>query len=159
MNGHNLTLVISVVLSCRQYIKPLLGQERAARRTNRVLPETTQPRIDRDDEPITTAPRRSRTRHNARPQPPSHASPEQAVVNEDAPHARTRGVVRQWVSELTEVANPNGRGDVRVPSEAEVHMLTSMFPDIGRDVILGTLQRRYGKTLLKVHNSVLTLPF
>lgn len=56
-------------------------------------------------------------------------------------------MVRQWVSEIGRAARPNGAGSVRVPSELEIQLLTAMFPDIGRDVVLGVLQRRSVTTL------------
>ncbi|KAI0092404.1 hypothetical protein BDY19DRAFT_924159 [Irpex rosettiformis] len=129
----------SVVLFGQHWIVPIFGQDRPSRRTNRVLPEPLRSPLEAE-EPLTTSRRSSRPRNNARPQFAS-GSQDQPTTNEDSPSTNTRGVVRQWVSELTEVANPNGRGDVRVPTDAEVQMVTSMFPDIGRDVVLGVLQR------------------
>ena len=54
------------------------------------------------------------------------------------------GVVRQWMSELASGTRPvaHGGGTVRAPGEAEVGLLTGMFPDIEREVVLGVLQRR-----------------
>ena len=98
-----------------------------------------------NEEPVTTARRPPRLRNNSRPQssPEGPEEPQEQSIQNEAQNANTRGVVRQWVSELTEAANPSGRGNVRVPSDSEVQMVTSMFPDIGRDVVLGALQRRY----------------
>lgn len=52
--------------------------------------------------------------------------------------------MRQLMSELRGGTRPNasGEGTVRAPSEFEIQILTAMFPDVGRDVILGVLQRR-----------------
>ena len=54
------------------------------------------------------------------------------------------GMVRQWMSELASGTRPVAQGGatVRAPSESEVAMLTSMFPDTDREAILGVLQRR-----------------
>ena len=52
--------------------------------------------------------------------------------------------MRQWMSELASGARPvaqNG-ATVRAPSEAEIAILTGMFPDLEREVVLGVLQRR-----------------
>ena len=54
-------------------------------------------------------------------------------------------MVRQWMTELTGAARPTStaQGTVRVPSDEEIQILTGMFPDVARDVVLGVLQRRY----------------
>lgn len=46
--------------------------------------------------------------------------------------------MREWVNELT------GResAGIRVPSEAEIAQITSMFPDVQRQTVIGALQRR-----------------
>lgn len=50
--------------------------------------------------------------------------------------------VRQWVNELAgSVRNSETR--LRVPSEAEVRHVATMFPDVERSVIIAALQRRY----------------
>ena len=54
-------------------------------------------------------------------------------------------MVRQWMSELASGARPvaqNG-ATVRAPSEAEIAILTGMFPDLERKVGLGVLQRSW----------------
>jgi hypothetical protein len=50
-------------------------------------------------------------------------------------------MMRQWVDELTGRAQ-NAEAGLRVPSEAEVTHVTSMFPGLGREVIVAALQRR-----------------
>jgi hypothetical protein len=50
-------------------------------------------------------------------------------------------VVREWVNELTGRVDRASTG-IRVPTEAEISQLTSIFPDLQRDVIVAALQRR-----------------
>ena len=128
------------------WIGPLLGEERSIRRSNRVFPQA---RVRRDiqegnDEVITTARPSdpSRTNHGASDTPQS-ATPSETPTPEGEVRP-SEGVVRQWMSELAGATRPSaaGGGTIRVPSDAEVQTLTSMFPDIGRDVVLGVLQRR-----------------
>lgn len=130
----------------RQWVAPLLGEERAIRRTNRVLPQTRtrrDPHAD-NDEVITTA-RPSNADQNASNQStPQSATPPETPTPEGETQSGS-GMVRQWMTELTGAARPRaaGGGTVRVPSDAEIQILTGMFPDIARDVLLGVLQRRY----------------
>ena len=130
-------------------IRPLLGVEGTARRLNRVFPENRRRNRLVDmlarDEPVTTA-RTPQARRRpaergaatATPPPPDATQPTSGATN-------TGGVVRQWVSELTAGTRPgvNGEGTVRAPSDSEIETLTAMFPDVGREVVLGVLQRRY----------------
>ena len=79
------------------------------------------------------------------PAPPTDR-PSGAASDEPAPGTNVGGggVVRQWMSELASGARPvaqNG-ATVRAPSEAEIAILTGMFPDLEREVVLGVLQRR-----------------
>ncbi|KAI0346896.1 hypothetical protein BDW22DRAFT_1351185 [Trametopsis cervina] len=134
----------SIAVLGREWMKPILGAERPTRRTYRVLPEGHVSLLSRD-EVVTTA-RPSQTRNarerqpNSRPTSTGESTGAQDTANRDAP-----GVVRQWVSELAGAANVDSRGGrggaFRVPPEAEIQMLTIMFPDLGRDVLLGVLQR------------------
>lgn len=50
-------------------------------------------------------------------------------------------MVREWVDELTGRTERAAAG-LRVPSEAEISQLTSIFPDLRREDIVGALQRR-----------------
>lgn len=134
------------------WIAPVLGEGRPIRRTNRVLPEprpTTADALSLLDEAISTA-RTPRTR--ARPSTQRSGPP----VSTDTPAQETRsdtetqpqngsGMVRQWVTELAGAARPSStaQGRVRVPSDEEIQLLTGMFPDVARDVVLGVLQRRF----------------
>jgi len=127
----------------RNWIQPLLGGERTVRRTNRVLPESQQISSE-NDEIITTA-------RLPQAQEGGGTSPTQSGSAVEGPSADTNtqgsassaGVVRQWVSELAGAArgNPSGEGTVRVPSDAEIRLLTDMFPSVERSVLLGVLQR------------------
>jgi hypothetical protein len=94
----------------------------------------------------TRAPRRS-TR--ARPET-THQAPSPDIGNEEIiatarPSQGTEetggSVVREWVNELTG-RNEQGTTGVRVPSDAEITQLTTMFPNMQRAVIVGALQRR-----------------
>ncbi|GJE84864.1 CUE domain-containing protein [Phanerochaete sordida] len=137
-----------VVRFAERWIKPLLGEERAGRRLNRVFPDSRtrtsriQDLLARDEVP-TTARRASTAGTPPAPAAAAGAADTRTEPPPRSPAANTRGVVRQWVSELAGAARPNasGPGTVRVPSEAEIETLTAMFPDVARDVVLGVLQR------------------
>ncbi|KAJ7265449.1 hypothetical protein B0H12DRAFT_1100811 [Mycena haematopus] len=115
-----------------QYVLPLLGSLRPARRSNRALPddldsENTRPQ---NNEVITTA------RQGPALSPATRRS--RAENNQADQRSGTGGsVVREWVEGLT------GRGQtgIRIPTEPEIAQLTTMFPDIQRSVLVGTLQR------------------
>jgi hypothetical protein len=51
-------------------------------------------------------------------------------------------VVQEWVNELTGRTERENAG-IRVPSDAEITQLTTMFPDLQRQMVIGALQRRY----------------
>ncbi|KAI0353122.1 hypothetical protein OH77DRAFT_664574 [Trametes cingulata] len=139
------------------WVKPLLGETQPVRRTNRVLPETRAQTEARrraaalDEEEVVTTARnppagRNRgSRGSATATPTPHRT---SRAGEDAQDADTTngggGMVRQWMTELASGARPvaGAAGTVRAPTEAEIGTLTSMFPDLEREVILGVLQRR-----------------
>lgn len=135
----------------------LLGDGRAARRTNRVLPDPStrstagQRRsagTQQNDPDVITTARPSQNASTLRNTLNPGASIPLNDNREDRGHGEettSGGMMRQWVSELTGGTRPGagGVGTVRAPSQAEVQTLTTMFPDVGRDVILGVLQRRY----------------
>ena len=132
----------------QNWILPVLGDERTSRRLNRVFPEsrTRASRISEilaRGETVTTA-RTAATQETPTQPNASNGDLRDAGAETPAP-SNTGGVVRQWVSELTSAARPNagGGGTVRVPSESEIDTLTAMFPDVGREVIVGVLQRRF----------------
>ncbi|OCH94275.1 hypothetical protein OBBRIDRAFT_769970 [Obba rivulosa] len=139
------------VVFAQSWHQSLLGEGRAIRRTNRVLPEgrstrrrdSTIPTLD-EDEVVTTSRRRGPRTATATGDTVSQnlsATPQSNTPQEEQ---GTGGVMRQLMSELRGGARPNasGEGTVRAPSESEIQLLTAMFPDVGREVILGVLQRR-----------------
>lgn len=109
---------------------PLIGSTRPPRRTNRALtevrvsPATT---ILAQDEPVTTA-----------------RTPIQPATRQDGTEApaTTTSVMRDWVNELTGSGNRSQSG-LRVPTESEISQVSAMFPNVGRDTVIGALQRRY----------------
>ncbi|KAJ3487732.1 hypothetical protein NLI96_g3344 [Meripilus lineatus] len=129
----------------QSWITPLLGEPGSLRRSNRVLPETRQRAQDAatlpaEDEVVTTARTPRATDANAQTQRPNDSDASTPSGDSTQP---TGGLVRQWVSELTGAARSTSgaAGTVRVPTDAEIQVLTGMFPDIGRDELLGVLQR------------------
>jgi hypothetical protein len=125
----------SVQRFAERFLLPAIGSTRPPRRSNYAMPEEALQRAE-DIEPITTA----------RPRPaatPSNGGPTEGTPNENgepAGGARAAGasVVSQWMNELT------GRGTtpgMRVPTEAEISQVASMFPDLPRQSVIGALQR------------------
>jgi hypothetical protein len=57
--------------------------------------------------------------------------------------------MREWVNELTG-RNEQGTTGVRVPSDAEITQVTTMFPNMQRAVIVGALQRRLAFLLFHI---------
>jgi hypothetical protein len=49
--------------------------------------------------------------------------------------------MREWVDELTGRVDRANAG-LRVPTDTEITQLTSMFPTLEREVVVGALQRR-----------------
>ena len=108
-----------------RFLLPLVGSMPAPRRTNRAFPDdriATQASSDAE-EVVTTA------------------RPSGSTV-EGTAGAPGTSVMREWVNELTGRAQRPSAG-LRVPTEAEITQLTSMFPDVQREVVVGVLQRRY----------------
>lgn len=124
----------SIVRLSGRFILPLIGSLRAPRRTNRALPDETRSAGNtgaspHNEEVITTArsPRpgaTSRTHDNSNPEAPRSS------------------LMREWVDELTGRVDRANAG-LRVPTDTEVAHITSMFPSIEREVVVGALQRRY----------------
>ncbi|KDR84111.1 hypothetical protein GALMADRAFT_54408 [Galerina marginata CBS 339.88] len=123
-----------VVRFSTRFLSPLIGSLRPPRRSNRALPdefrstgqgtETAQ----HNEEVVTTA--RS-------PRPSGATSRTREATNQGpAP-----SVMREWVDELTGRADRANAG-LRIPAESEITHLTSMFPTIEREVVVGALQRR-----------------
>ena len=110
----------------------LVGETRAVRRTTRALPvievsETNQ----LEDEAITTA---HESRTEGSPHPTTSGS--RGAADQAGP-----SVMREWVNELTGRVDRASTG-IRVPTDAEISQLTSIFPDMQREVIVAALQRR-----------------
>ncbi|KAI0303978.1 hypothetical protein BC826DRAFT_980734 [Russula brevipes] len=116
-----------------RHLLSLVGETRAVRRTTRALPATeaseTTPRLE--DEVITTA----HTPHTERFTRSTTNGP-RGASEQPGP-----SVVREWVNELTGRVDRASTG-IRVPTEAEISQLTSIFPDLQRDVVVAALQRR-----------------
>ena len=49
--------------------------------------------------------------------------------------------MRDWVNELT--GRDGSSSGLRIPSEAEISQVSAMFPNVGRETVVGALQRRY----------------
>ena len=116
-----------------RYLHSLVGETRAVRRTTRALPvtEVSESTNRLEDEVITTA-HAPRTERSTRPAD----NDSRAVADQPGP-----SVMRQWVNELTGRVDRASTG-LRVPSDAEISQLTSIFPDLQREVIVAALQRR-----------------
>lgn len=130
----------SLVRFSSQFLAPVIGSMRPPRRLNRAMPDESRTSLtdltsntqgqSGNEEVITTA-------------RPSTATPTGRRTGTDSATAETgSSVVREWVNELTGRTERENAG-IRVPSEAEINQLTSMFPDFQRQVIIGALQRRY----------------
>jgi hypothetical protein len=116
---------------------PLIGSTRAPRRLNRALPDESRTSLgnlystnqdpDQNEEVITTA----------------SPSTVDTVGRSGATTGASGGsVMREWVNEFTGRTERENAG-IRVPSEGEITQLTSMFPDLQRQTVIGALQRRY----------------
>lgn len=129
----------SVVNFSTRFLLPLIGSLRPPRRSNRALSDdlrssrrSTSP-IPQNEEVITTARTAPSTATRLR-------NPDEADGDTNNNETGT-SVVREWVDELTGRAERASTG-IRVPAEAEIVQLTSMFPDVQREVIVAALQRR-----------------
>ena len=84
-----------------------------------------------DTDPVTTA----------RPRPagtPAGSGIEQGTSNATGEPGARASVVSQWMNELT---GRGATGGIRVPTEAEINQVASMFPDLSRQSVVGALQR------------------
>ncbi|KAG2013193.1 hypothetical protein CC2G_010128 [Coprinopsis cinerea AmutBmut pab1-1] len=130
----------STIRFAEKFLAPLVGSLRAPRRTNRALPDDMGSRpwaglAAPADEIITTA----------RPSAPSDTTAARNRPSADAPTANSTSMMREWVNELTGRSENTSAG-VRAPSEAEIAQLTSMFPDLDREVVIAALQRSANTT-------------
>lgn len=121
-------LPTSVVQFSRTVLFPFLGSIHPPRRTNRAAPDTfwtSQGGFAENDELITTAPT---TR--------GRASGEEGTDRQSAPDG-----IQELVDELRGRVDQVNTG-LRVPSQEEIAYMTSMFPSINREAVVGALQRR-----------------
>ncbi|KAF8806245.1 hypothetical protein BYT27DRAFT_7295085 [Phlegmacium glaucopus] len=122
-----------IVRFSARFILPLIGSLRAPRRTNRALPDETRnagttEASPHNEEVITTA-------RSPRPGATSR-------INDNSnPESPRSSVMREWVDELTGRVDRANAG-LRVPTDTEITHLTSMFPSLDREVVVGALQRR-----------------
>lgn len=117
-----------------RYMHSLVGETRAVRRTTRALPviESSESTNRLEDEAITTAHTSRTERSSTRPT----TSGSRETADQPGP-----SVMREWVNELTGRVDRASTG-IRVPTDAEISQLTSIFPDLQREVIVAALQRR-----------------
>ncbi|KIM76387.1 hypothetical protein PILCRDRAFT_98745 [Piloderma croceum F 1598] len=122
----------AVVGFSTRFLLPLIGSTRPPRRLNRALPDEARTILDQEEneEVITTA------------RPSATASEPRGRTGGPATGGTGGSVVREWVNELTGRTERENAG-IRVPNEAEITQLTSMFPDLPRQTVIGALQRRY----------------
>jgi hypothetical protein len=125
----------------------LLGMGSAARA--RALRGPTATRASNNETGVSDSAVASPTGPSASPvarQSPGGSSSDSVPESLDAVPARdtaannTPSAVREWVDQLTGRAE-RARSGMRIPTEAEVTQLGSMFPGMPRDVIVGALQR------------------
>jgi len=120
----------------------VIGSTRPPRRTNRALHEGSRVSLsvphasasgvtDEDEGPITTA----------RRNPSSTTRPTAGGVGDNSRGGTTVSVMRDWVNELT--GGDGSSPGLRIPSEAEISQVSAMFPNVGRETVVGALQRRY----------------
>ncbi|KAF4575236.1 hypothetical protein EYR40_005028 [Pleurotus pulmonarius] len=130
-----------VVSFARNYLRPLIGTTRPQRRSNLALPDgvamapgagasNTAETLLRE-EVVTTA-RRSEQGGTTTG---DGASPSSEAAATTGP-----SVMREWVNELTGRTDRANAG-IRVPTDSEVVQVSTMFPDLDRDVIVAALQR------------------
>jgi len=106
----------------------VIGSTRPPRRTNHALHEGSRAspasvfRTGEDEGPITTA------RRN-----PS------LTTTDNSGGGTTTSVMRDWVNELT--GRDGSSSGLRIPSEAEISQVSAMFPNVGRETVVGALQR------------------
>ncbi|CAK5263131.1 unnamed protein product [Mycena citricolor] len=117
-----------------RYALPLIGSLRPARRSTRALPDgdaraAAATRVQ-NEEIVTTS---TGTTTTARPTAGT------ATQRQPAEALGGPSVMREWVEGLT--GSSRAQPGMRIPVEAEITQLTTMFPDIQREVLVGTLQR------------------
>lgn len=154
----------SVVQLFSRFVLPLLGSNRPVRRSNRALPDgrgsgSTGGQVETTDsagqstENLTRSDGVEEAATSAR----AHLASASIITtgrsrnNEretEVPGSTGTGsVMREWVNELTGRADRVNAG-IRIPRDTEIDLLTTMFPDIEREVVVAALQRRYATTRL-----------
>lgn len=147
-NFNTYRLPLSVVTFSRRYLLPLIGSLRGPRRLTRAFPEDSRAANAQPaglaalgtDEVVTTSRRNDQVQANLTRSRNSDGAPGLA----DGSSGTRSSVMREWVDELTgrmDRANPG----IRIPNESEISQLTSMFPTVEREVVVGALQRRYAR--------------
>jgi hypothetical protein len=127
---------LSVVRFSTRFLLPLIGSTRPPRRLNRALPDESRTALANLSSPNQDQEQNEEVITTARPTTASETR-----GRADPPTGETRSsVVREWVNELTGRTERENAG-IRVPSEAEITQLTSMFPDLQRQTVVGALQR------------------
>ena len=139
----------------------VIGSTRPPRRTNRALHEASRTSLasvlrasagganDEDEGPITTARQNtsSTRRHSV------------GGRGDSSRGGTTTSVMRDWVNELTGRDGTSPR--LRTPSEAEISQVLAMFPNVGRETVVGALQRRcvpgfHSLPVIQLYNSFYT---
>lgn len=113
-----------------RFLLPLVGSVRPPRRSSLAMPDEATPRAEDNDLVTTARPRPARTSTDS-------GLDQGTPMTNGEPGART-SVVSQWMNELT---GRGSTGGIRVPTEAEINHVTSMFPDLPRQSVVGALQR------------------
>jgi len=116
-----------------RFILPLLGGARSPHRSNRAMPDERSANraaheawLPPNDEVITTG----RT-------PPSMTAPTLPDTDPSDGSQRT-SVVRQWVDELS--GRAERESTVRIATEEQINTMTTMFPQVPREIIVNALQ-------------------
>jgi len=135
----------------------VIGSTRPPRRTNRALHDGSRVSFaslsrasasgtaDGDEGPITTA-RRSSS---------STSRLSAGGRGDNSSGGTTTSVMRDWVNELT--GRDGTSPGLRIPNEAEITQVSAMFPNVGRETVVGALQRSSTtesaiETLLRTEN-------
>ncbi|KAI5123411.1 hypothetical protein M0805_006117 [Coniferiporia weirii] len=124
-----------------RFLLPLVGSTKPPRRTNRAFPDEGQGGARR---PSTRSSQENTEVVTTAPTAPVHRQPSSGAQTSGAATAAALpgpSMMREWVDELTGRTERAAAG-LRVPGEAEISQLTSMFPDLRREDIVGALQRR-----------------
>ncbi|KXN89473.1 DSC E3 ubiquitin ligase complex subunit 2 [Leucoagaricus sp. SymC.cos] len=131
-----------VISFSRHFLLPLIGSLRPPRRSTRAFPEDSRSVNTQlvglaplgNDEVVTTS---GRTTQASTPRPRNTDNGNVGVG--DSTTTSRSSVMREWVDELTGRTDRANAG-IRVPTEAEISQLTSMFPTVDREVVVGALQ-------------------